>query len=250
MALLGFAMGAAPVARRVRKGLQQAPTRLRRPALGNRVRPRADPDAVTALDVEVMAGLPSLPKKRGLLLQEEPVKEAPRRPRADLTGDEATAADLEGFAGGGIETAALKAGRAELERKSQEAREAMARKMEDVAEEQEDMQSDTLAALLKDMDDVARADLVEKYTRSAMVLMEAGEIEQATKELARVRRIADLFMKLEGIAAQPTPEKKTGSGMSKEEWVLFELRRELAKEDFRAIFGGDARLAFLIGSWT
>lgn len=237
------------MARRARKGLQQAPYRRRRQALGrSRIRPRVDPDAVTAMDVEVMAGMPSLPKKSGILLQEK-APEARRRPRVDLTGNEATAADVTDFAGGGVDNAALTSGREEIERKSQEAREAMARKMEEVAETEEDMQTDTLASMLMDMDEVARADLVEKYTRSAMVLMEAGEIEQATKELARVRRIADLFMKLEGIVAQPQKEERK-SGMSKEEWVLFELRRELAKEDFRGIFGGDARLAFLIGSWT
>jgi len=103
---------------------------------------------------------------------------------------------------------------------------------------------------LLSMTEVQRADLIDELTRKAFVLMEAGEVSQATEFLNRASAVSTVFAKLEEELAEQdeyiTVEEPVERGQSEPE-LLQKMRRDLHKDDLAAIFGG--RLAQFIGNF-
>eukprot|EP00929_Paragymnodinium_shiwhaense_P002887 TRINITY_DN1031_c0_g1_i2.p1 TRINITY_DN1031_c0_g1~~TRINITY_DN1031_c0_g1_i2.p1 ORF type:complete len:297 (+),score=59.50 TRINITY_DN1031_c0_g1_i2:38-928(+) len=106
-----------------------------------------------------------------------------------------------------------------------------------------------------EMDQHARADLVERLTKEGMKLIEAGKVDEAQEKFAKMNRIVALF---ERLTRPPEDESKPKRryrtdaevmGTRSEEHVLATLRRELDKDDFVNVFGGQARHAGFIGGW-
>lgn len=107
-----------------------------------------------------------------------------------------------------------------------------------------------IVALLVGTTDVERADLIEELTRKAFVLLEAGEIKEAQEHLGKATKIAETYEKLqEELTGLRRIMVEEPDGARQEGEVLVKLRKELAKEDFLSIFGGDARFAHFIGQW-
>lgn len=107
---------------------------------------------------------------------------------------------------------------------------------------------------LMNMTEVERADLIDELTRKAFVLMEAGEIESATKQLQSITRISAAFQHLQKLQGgeEKKPKKMTDDeflGIRSQGEVLTQMQRELHREDFSHIFGGQARWANFIGAW-
>lgn len=151
---------------------------------------------------------------------------------------------------------------------------------------QEPLRLDNEGEDLALMDDIARADVVDRLTREAFVFLEAGDVKDATQQFDKVSRVVDLFSQLDAqvkALEEPEPEKRmplwmkgrnpvllsssntpmidpkslrTGNSdnpfkMAKQttDQTLQMLRRELVQEDFNSIFGGEDFRARFIGGW-
>jgi len=96
------------------------------------------------------------------------------------------------------------------------------------------------------MTEVERADVVDRLTRKAFALMEAGEVTEATTYLNRASKVVAVFKNLEDTIAaaeeleetEPLSWEKDLDRMKAEGEILTKLRRELHKDDFQGIFGG------------
>jgi len=132
-------------------------------------------------------------------------------------------------------------------------------KKEDVVEVLSPEEEAVIQEVLKDligMADVERADLIDELTRKAFVLMEAGEVQEATEHLQRITRISAAFQYLQRLQAgeekTQTKKKMTDEeylGIKSQDEVVTMMRAALDSDDFRHVFGGKARMAFFIGSW-
>merc|ERR1719507_65601 len=104
-----------------------------------------------------------------------------------------------------------------------------------------------------DMTEIERADLIDKLTRKAFVLMEAGEVKYATKQLEQVSRIGAAFQHLmQAQDGHATAKRETDEEYLKlktEPEILMKMRAELHQEDFVCIFGHKAKWARFMGPW-
>jgi hypothetical protein len=105
---------------------------------------------------------------------------------------------------------------------------------------------------LLELPEVERADMIDELTRKAFVLMEAGDIDEATTMLNRASAMSTVLAGLDEDGEDEEDEEDLEedeldiealliSGDSYERGdneILPKLRRELDREDFIGIFGG------------
>jgi len=195
-------------------------------------RPRADPDdpdAINAFDMEVM----------GIEAEKPKFVSRVQRPRVDETGDAVSAADFQDHAASNW---AYSGG-------SKEEKKPVDVDPKDLAPELDE----EMVKSLVEMTDVERADLIDELTRKAFVLMEAGEMEEATKQLKQVTRIGGAFQRLNELQGYVKPKRRKTDDeylrMRSESEVLAQLKRDLENQDYAKIFGNGARYSTILGMW-
>lgn len=240
---IGFLIGSRRIATHSRRAALHRQQRrqgqavvLRAGAGGSDTKKNSD-DVITAFDMEVAGRQSSLPARSPFASSgnERPAKTL-HRPHVAESDDVLTAADLE---------ASVATGFLNSERDMPLRAKPAGPRPRPAAPDGEVLPN------IAEMDDVARADVIDDLTRKAVVLMEAGEISEATALFDKITRIADLFQELQTLTEQgrgPMSDEEFLK-LKPEQEVLMQLRRELHKEDFSKIFGGQAKMAIFIGGW-
>eukprot|EP00929_Paragymnodinium_shiwhaense_P002886 TRINITY_DN1031_c0_g1_i1.p1 TRINITY_DN1031_c0_g1~~TRINITY_DN1031_c0_g1_i1.p1 ORF type:complete len:229 (+),score=46.99 TRINITY_DN1031_c0_g1_i1:38-724(+) len=103
-----------------------------------------------------------------------------------------------------------------------------------------------------EMDQHARADLVERLTKEGMKLIEAGKVDEAQEKFAKMNRIVALFERLTRPPedeSKPKKRHRTDAAVMSEEHALASLHRELGTDDFVGVFGGISGQAGFTGGW-
>merc|ERR1712008_209960 len=189
-----------------RRRCQPVPLSCRLANRGRVARPRADPDAISSYDMEVM-GVES----------------------SDPTGERRN-----------VKTYHI-------------AREPEAVPLKMPSQMPEDAKVAELLSRLMEMSEIERADLIDQLTRKAFVLMEAGKVKYATKQLEQVSRIGAAFQHLmqeqDGPAKQHQQTDIEYLKLKSEPEILMKMRADLHPEDFVCVFGHKARWAQFMGAW-